>query len=392
MQHARFIVILGALCLGACGGSDDGTTTPPVDPANSFLFTTAEFSLEAGEEKFLCHAITLEEDLVIDRFSFPGAPHVHHLILSETISPEPDGLTECDVLFRPTWLPLFVAGTGKSTIDAPEGSGYHIVAGTQLVLQLHLLNVQPTPVTDTVTVDMRETEELELDSIGIKVFGNLAIALPPNSPSEVVGSCTLKEDWEVFAVFPHMHYMGTSMVVESGPTEDSLEEVFRRDPYDFDDQRLDAQPIWLPKGHHVRVTCQFDNTTDDVITFGESTGDEMCFFLVYGAGVETDLGGCLGGGGSGSSFLPAGCGDEPPNNLGLGAACSPKGDECNDGLSCSADLIQSGDDGVCLSLGQCETATDCGDGEAMCCSLEFGDSPFKLCLAKGCGIPGCNFL
>jgi len=90
--------------------------------------------------------------------------------------------------------------------------------------------------------------------------------------------------------------------------------------------------------------------------------------------------------------LPAGCGDEPPNNLGLGAGCSPGGGECNSGLSCSADLVESGDEGVCLSLGQCETASDCGDGEAMCCSLDFGDSPFKLCLPKGCGIPGCNYL
>lgn len=97
--------------------------------------------------------------------------------------------------------------------------------------------------------------------------------------------------------------------------------------------------------------CQFDNIIDEVIIFGESINDEMCFFLVYGVGVEINLGGCLGGGGSGSSFLLVGCGDEFFNNLGLGVVCSLKGEECSEGLSCSVDLIESGDEGVCLLLG-----------------------------------------
>jgi len=376
----------------ACGGTDDAsvdTSSPSELPANIYPFTSGEFTLEGGEEKFLCYAITVEEDMTIDEFSFPGVPHVHHLIISEATAPEPDGMSECDILFRTSWLPLFIAGTGESNIVAPEGSGFEIKAGTQLVMQMHLLNVQPTSITDSVTVNMHKTDVENLDGIGILALGSLAISLPPQSQSEVVGSCVLEDDWNVFAVFPHMHYKGLSMVVEAGPTEDSLEEVFRRDPYDFDDQRLDSMPIDLPKGHHVRVTCQFDNNTDDVITFGESSTQEMCFFLVYAPGVETDLGGCLSG--DGGSFLPEGCGDEPPNNLGIGTPCTPNGGECTGGLSCSADFMEA-ENGFCLTIGQCNAAADCGDGEAMCCMLDFGDNPINMCLPKGCGLSPCTYL
>ncbi len=253
MKYAWLAGFLVVSMVSARGSADEEAATPADDPANTFLFTTNSFTVKAGTERFLCHAITLKEDLVVDRYSFPGAPYVHHLVLARTVAPEPEGMSECDILFRTTWL---------------------------------------------------------------------------------------------------------------------------------------------PKGHKVRVTCNFDNTTDKVVTFGESTTNEMCFFLVYAGGVTADLGGCLTGGSSsgsgGSGFLPANCGKEPPNNLGLGAPCSQKGGECKTGLSCSADLPTGGEEGVCLSFGKCKNSTDCGDGGATCCALNYGDAPINLCLAKGCSFSLCT--
>ena len=36
-------------------------------------------------------------------------------------------------------------------------------------------------------------------------------------------------------------------------------------------------PIVVESGDKVITTCTFDNDTDQTITFGENTGNEMCF-------------------------------------------------------------------------------------------------------------------
>ena len=38
---------------------------------------------------------------------------------------------------------IFISGAGKNTLTMPEGAGYNVASGTQLVLQLHLLNATP---------------------------------------------------------------------------------------------------------------------------------------------------------------------------------------------------------------------------------------------------------
>ncbi len=158
MKYAWLAGFLVVSMVSARGSADEEAATPADDPANTFLFTTNSFTVKAGTERFLCHAITLKEDLVVDRYSFPGAPYVHHLVLARTVAPEPEGMSECDILFRTTWLPEFVAGTGESNINAPAGTGYHFKAGDQIVLQLHLLNAETTDVTTSVTIKMRKAK------------------------------------------------------------------------------------------------------------------------------------------------------------------------------------------------------------------------------------------
>jgi Copper type II ascorbate-dependent monooxygenase, C-terminal domain len=35
------------------------------------------------------------------------------------------------------------------------------------------------------------------------------------------------------------------------------------------------------KGDQYGVTCTYDNTTSDTVSFGESSTDEMCFGVLY---------------------------------------------------------------------------------------------------------------
>jgi hypothetical protein len=86
---------------------------------------------------------------------------------------------------------------------------------------------------------------------------------------------------------------GHVVFFRAGPL-DQLTTVFERNPYDFDDQRLELLDLKLNAGDVTRVTCNYQNTTDQTITFGESTHNEMCFLVGFAADRESTSG-CLVG-------------------------------------------------------------------------------------------------
>jgi hypothetical protein len=376
------------------GGEEGGDTGEVVetgeelDPAEWFTFEAGPFTVPAGTERFYCHTYTLEEDLWVDEIAIEAPPFVHHAVYSRTTSADPDGITECDVLFQNNWVPIFISGTGNAAVTMPEGSGHVLEKGTQLTLQLHLLNVTGDDITDTVPVRFHTLASPPDEEVQVVVFGDMNIALPPFQESEVVGECASDSDMEIFAGWPHMHLLGTHMVVEMGPDADSLEEVFRRDPYVFDDQAVEPLSLSVKAGDAVRVTCGYNNPSEDVITFGESTTNEMCFFIGFATKASHQLSGCIGTSGTDtSSFLPDTCGDDAPNDIGLGATCSKGGGECEGSLLCSEDIEQLQGLNLCLGLG-CNASADCGEG-GVCCAIAAAGG-LTLCLPPSCMFSLCE--
>jgi len=363
---------------------------PPVDTAEYYEVELGPFTVPAGEERFLCFTTNVPEDMWVDFFDYEATPVVHHLILSEALAPEPEGMTECDTLFRVTWSPLFLAGAGDSQLAVPEGTGHQLEEGVQLVGQLHLLNVSDEEVTDSAVIRLRKTEEEGLEKVKLVAFGTFNVALPPLSDGEAIGQCAIPHDMYLFGAFPHMHYLGQTLVVEAGPSPDTMEEVFRSDPYDFDNQAVLPMDLNIAAGDEIRVSCTYFNPHEEMVTFGESTLNEMCFFVGFATGEFEGIGGCMGDGGSGDGgggFLPAGCGEGEPNDLGIGASCTAGGGECAEGLDCTADLLDG--PGMCIKIGPCESAAECGN-DAICCTPVQAGGVIDICVPDDCEIPGCT--
>jgi hypothetical protein len=400
-----------ALCslLAACASDDSGepspgdseepgpgSATPGIAVTEAqVVFSTAEFTLEPGQERYLCYAATTAEALVIDGYSHAGKPFLHHVVFSRARAPEPEGLSECDILFRNTWDPLFIAGAGASSIDFPDDVGHQLPAETQLVVQLHLLNTREEPVTDSVAITMQRSTAANPRPMGTYVFGTTSVNLPPLQESQLEAVCQLEQRVQLVAAFPHMHLLGTSLTFEVGSSMDTMETVFTRDPYDFDDQHLELLDLTLEPGDVTRVRCSYDNPHDQNITFGESTTNEMCFFIGLAADQE-GLKGCMLGGTEGDGdeeevpVDPAAgaCGDHEPTDTGVGTACTAGGSECAAGQMCTADF-RGTPEGLCISIG-CESDADCGSGgNATCCTPSQGGGAINICMPEACRSPSC---
>ena len=73
---------------------------------------------------------------------------------------------------------------------------------------------------------------------------------------------------------PHMHTHGTHMKVEI-MRAGGMVEVLHDMPFDFATQISYKKDVWLEPGDSINTTC----TWDKPVSFGEGTGDEMCYFF-----------------------------------------------------------------------------------------------------------------
>lgn len=298
------LLTLGATVACSAGGETRPAAPEAIDKTDQtpgirhvggeVVFRTDQFTLEPGQERFLCYAQTLKEDVVVDGYTKPAQAFVHHMVFAKTSGTEPEGLSDCDVLFRFTWEPLFLAGAGASQIDFPNGVAQVMPAGTRLLSQLHLLNASTKPVTDSAEIHLHPSPIQNPRPMAAYALGNFDVSLPPNQASVVESVCTIPETTNFVAAFPHMHRLGTSLTFEVGPSADRLTKVFERDPYNFDDQHLDLLNLTLNAGDVTRVTCHYENTTDRTVSFGESTSNEMCFLVGFAAD-RPSMGGCVVG-------------------------------------------------------------------------------------------------
>lgn len=242
----------------------------------------------------MCYTTTVDHDTAFHSFSIAEYPNVHHMFFARTLAPEPEAPFECPVLFKTTWLPVFTTGKGATTLDLPEGSAFDIPAGTQLVMQLHLVNTDSNPVANS-SVEVHAVEMNPADQryhAALYPFGTTAFELPPSQPSTVTHDCTVDKDMDAFVVFPHMHLLGTEIALQIGPDAANLSDVYRT-AYDFNHQELVPVTFSLHVGDFARTTCKFQNTTSNYVYYGESTNQEMCFFAIFVKDGESLNGNCV---------------------------------------------------------------------------------------------------
>lgn len=391
MTTARTAALLCVVLSGCSAeeppGRASSETVGIIRTDRGWTFRTASLTVDPGQERYLCYAISTSEDLRVHRFHYSKTPAIHHFLLSEALEPEPEGLHECPLLFEPTWAPLFTATTADAALTTPEGSAKILPKGTELVLQSHLVNTTDHRIVTNMDIDLAASPDEAPEPVGFLGFGSANIELPPGRVTTVESSCKLDEDARFYAIVPHMHYLGRRLELDFGTDPSSLAAAYVRDPFSFDDQHFDAFERTVPAGTVARVKCTYDNTTNETVTFGESSHDEMCIAAGFVVG-RGDLKLCTGAlpvDGGVPRAADAGVCGVPEGDSGIGRLCSKGGGECARGLFCSADYLGM-QSGICFRIG-CESNADCED--ATCCTLPNVAGLANLCVPEACRPSTC---
>jgi hypothetical protein len=275
-----------------CGGSDDADGTEPGPDPNVISLKTGTYHLESGEEKYMCYTMNLPADRELSIYEIEPVygKGVHHTFFAWTLIPEEQAEFECPVLFETTWIPLYLGGVGTDPLRLPEGTGFKMEAGRQMLVQLHLQNTTFEPMEDTTTINIHAIDD-DPSIIPAGIFGmdNRVIDVAPNAKGVTTSmECEATRDMEVFASLPHMHKAGRHIELSrQGDAEPLYSET-----WSFDDQPMIPLKTTIKKGDMLDLSCTFDNNNDTAIGYGESSDNEMCASVLYYTPFDA-LDGCI---------------------------------------------------------------------------------------------------
>ncbi|MBM4363375.1 MAG: hypothetical protein FJ104_11890 [Deltaproteobacteria bacterium] len=288
-MNRRTSLLLLAMLLPSCsedarssGGDDAGRGGADAANAAPRFRLGGKYDLAAGEETNLCARVNLEEELLVTGLAPVRGEGTHHVIAAIDPTPEEPGVTPCEA-FGLDWVTLFAASIGSPALTFPEGVALRLPRGSQLMLQMHVVNPSDVPLTgaeSAVDLTLAEPEAVEHEA-DVALVGPLDISIGAAGGTETA-SCTMREATNYFAVFPHMHSLGRHArvwVTQAGANRNVHDAAFDPDAQLF----VEFEPIPLAKGDTIGVECTYapPRAGTAPIAFGPFTDDEMCFAVSY---------------------------------------------------------------------------------------------------------------
>lgn len=242
------------------------------------------WSLAAGEAAHVCARVTIPEDVYVTSFEAQARTGTHHTVLSiagteGTAGPDGDHDCSSDAIGA---IGLYASGTSLSPLTFPDGIAIKLAAGQQLHLNVHLSNPGDRPLSGETAIWARAQRTPPRMLAELVFAGTYDIAIPPRpTPYHVVGGCTATDNFQIFALWPHMHELGLHQklqLVHDGRTRTLHDKPFRIAEHNYD--RI-APAAEVQAGDTLRVTCTYLNTTDQTVGWGDGEGQEVCFTGMY---------------------------------------------------------------------------------------------------------------
>lgn len=271
-----------------------GCTSSSDEPTDHVTLESTPYTLQPGEEKYFCYTMRLpaDRDVAITKLTPKYGVGTHHILAVQTIATEPEGFSECNVLIRTTWVPLYTGGLNSGALALPENIGFRpLERGQQILMQLHLQNATDAPITDVTSLRLDFVDQTpEIQPASIYGLDNRKINVPAHSMATSAMSCNASKDLDVFAVLGHMHKQGVHLDVSRGATAGA--EMLYEEAWKFEEQPVTLKSFHVNKGDNLHLRCTHKNDGNAPLLYGESSDTEMCSFVMYYA-PATGLDGCI---------------------------------------------------------------------------------------------------
>ena len=196
------------------------------------------------------------------------------------------GISTTDLLGG--WAP------GSRGYFAPEGAGIKLSNNSRVIIQVHYHPTGQTE-TDRTPVGLYFAKSPVQRQLQAMLLVNTTFAIPPGAKDhEVTAAFTVPPLFsaKMWTVTPHMHLLGKKIKLEltrpGATTPDCLIDVPDWD-FNWQGTYLYKNPIEIAGGSRLKLTCNFDNSTDNprnpnnppkTVRWGEETTDEMAVAFI----------------------------------------------------------------------------------------------------------------
>lgn len=246
----------------------------------------------APRDQYMCFGVDVKVDKKRHVTAFApkveNTKMVHHILLFQSpvgVPSEPFPCSGVGTVGSAAWTLMGGWAPGADNFELPPEAGFPEDGTTHWIVQVHYNNALVQSGTDSSGYELCTTDQLRPNDAGVVGFGTMAIAIPPRATH------TLRCDFPVgpalhgktfFNAWPHMHKRGTAMSTERLPLGGKPEMVFEEKAYSFEAQQNRKIHAKVSLGDVMRTRCTYKNPSDNFVTFGEATDNEMCFnFTAY---------------------------------------------------------------------------------------------------------------
>ncbi len=284
-------------------GDGDGDGDEPVPETATIVHQFDPITLAGFEERLPCISWTLDNDapLYVQAVTLANAGGFHHsngFIVPEELYEGPDGVWNCKDRDFDT-VEAAIKGSvlfGQSTQSWVEeqrfnpGAVIKIPPRHRVVAELHLLNLSPTEMDATLRLSLELLHPRDVDVLLTPfAFQYTDLQIQPLGETRFVAECDDfmhvaspgTAPFRVHWLLPHYHYLGNYFSVEViGGAQDGtvLHQITGFDAMPVG-KRFDP-PLEIGDADGIRLTCGYDNWTDQVVGWGN--GDqEMCIAFGY---------------------------------------------------------------------------------------------------------------
>jgi len=262
--------------------------TPDAPGSNQLQLSTPILrDIPAGADVTYCTYLEYKTPKDLDILQYKGFQSKagsHHTILYAVQNERPAGTHECNETDMLNARYLAGGGADAPPQDIPEGIVLRMKANSQLLIQTHWINAS------TEAIDGQAAFNLDIDDVDLTrtpeqlfTLAMTSISIEPHQKTTTTASCVVQQDMNWILLGGHQHELGTHVsffLTPAGGTETMIYDTPWISEYQFNPPRTfftKDGAMKVHKGDTLRVQCDFNNTTADVVGFPR----EMCVGWSY---------------------------------------------------------------------------------------------------------------
>ncbi|MFN0245305.1 MAG: hypothetical protein ACKV2T_00270 [Kofleriaceae bacterium] len=292
MLRRSFALVLSLLA--ACGTD---AAPGPVLTGESFSLMWGPVTVGPGEEGTQCVILDVgnDETVKIHEIENTLTSFSHHLVIyRDDTAPEPLTTPFPCVPFAGTLAanaavsPLMITQKEHDLLTLPDGVAYTFAPRQRIRVEMHYLNASEQTEDVSARMEFRvATPERIRDEASFMFIGTPDIELAPKRTTSITSYFTPPEELagaKFFAITGHTHQYGTNVTVAKAAARTADRAmVYAPDDFAWNEPPMvrHTPAFVLPEGGGFEFTCDYYNSTDQIVEFGESANAEMCFFWAY---------------------------------------------------------------------------------------------------------------